>query len=190
LIPLLGGLREQLHHDLREDLWDFGRAPRRRRRLPRDVAVHELHRIGRLEGRRAGQELVEHRAERVEIGAVVERPVHPAGLLRRHVRERPFERVGALQLLRLEREARREPEAGEPHGEGRRIEEDVLGCDVLVDHAAAVERREGARGAEGDPQRGLEVRAPGAERLAHRAPARIRHDERDPVVTGARRRSP
>jgi hypothetical protein len=48
LIPLLGGLRQQLHHDRRERRGDFLRILVGRGRLPGDVAVHPLHRIGRF----------------------------------------------------------------------------------------------------------------------------------------------
>ncbi|HYS82884.1 MAG TPA: hypothetical protein VEM76_19425, partial [Anaeromyxobacteraceae bacterium] len=47
LVALLGRLREQLHHDRRDDVRDLFPPLVRRHRLPRDVAVHPFHRVGR-----------------------------------------------------------------------------------------------------------------------------------------------
>ena len=53
----------------------------RRRGLPRDVAMNPSHRIGGRERKLPGQHLVKRHAQRIEIAATVDRPVHAAGLL-------------------------------------------------------------------------------------------------------------
>ena len=52
LVALLGGLGEQLHDDRRERPRDVRDPLVGRHRLPGDVAVHPLHRIGGREGQR------------------------------------------------------------------------------------------------------------------------------------------
>ena len=80
---------------------------RKRNRLPGEVLPHKLHRVGRGKRRFAGKHLVESRAERVKIAAVIDRPVEAAGLLRRHVGQRPFEQPGAAgRPARMMRPAR------------------------------------------------------------------------------------
>ena len=91
-----------------------GDRSRGRRRLPGDVAVHPLHRIRGGERQRAGEHLVERDAERVEIAARVDRAIHPAGLLGRHVGQRAGDRLWRLGRLPLARQARSDPEPQEP----------------------------------------------------------------------------
>src|SRR2546428_10215693 len=88
LVPLLGSLGEELHDDPRErprnrglDLGGCGR------RL-RDVRVDQLEGVVGAERTGAGQQLVEHDAERVEVRAVVRYTIRPPGLLRGRVVER------------------------------------------------------------------------------------------------------
>ena len=50
LVALLSGLGEQLHNDRRHRAGDPLQPTGRRHRLPRDVAVHPFHRIGRRKG--------------------------------------------------------------------------------------------------------------------------------------------
>ena len=71
LVALLGGLGEELHDDSRERRRDVRDPLARRRRLPGDMAVHPLHRIGSREGQRSRQHLVEGDAQRIEIAAGV-----------------------------------------------------------------------------------------------------------------------
>ena len=88
LVALLGRLGEQLHDDRRDRGRDVLQPLAGRHRLSRDVAVHPFHRIGRGERQAAGEHLVEGDAEGVEVAAGIDRAVHPAGLLGRHVGER------------------------------------------------------------------------------------------------------
>ena len=50
LVAILGRLREQLHDDGRDRGRDISQPLGRRHRLPGDVAVHPLHRIGAANG--------------------------------------------------------------------------------------------------------------------------------------------
>ena len=88
-------------------------------RLPGDVAMDPLHRIGGGEGQRPRQHLVEGDAQRIEIAPGIDRPVHAAGLLGRHVGERPGDHLGRLGGLALARQTRGDAEAGQPDRAGR-----------------------------------------------------------------------
>ena len=79
------------------DIW-LDRCRSARHRLPRDLAVQSLHRIGGTEGQCLRQHLVERDAQRVEITARNDRSVHPAGLFGGHIREKILI-SGALTLL-------------------------------------------------------------------------------------------
>src|SRR5262249_25579676 len=63
LITLLCGLSEQLHDDRRHGRGDVLHALAGRCSMPRDMAVHPLHGIGRCEGERAREHLVEDDAQ-------------------------------------------------------------------------------------------------------------------------------
>ena len=106
--------------------------------------------VGR-EGERLRQQLVQRDAERIEIAAGIDRSVHAAGLLGRHVGERAGDDLRRSGILALARQARRDPESGQPHAAGR-VEEHVRRLDVLVNEAALVDLAErasqGNRGAQ------------------------------------------
>jgi hypothetical protein len=182
LIPISGGLGEELHDEIRDDRGELGRELARRRRHPREVAVQEIHGVRRRERRGAGQHLVERDAERVEVAAPIERPVHPPGLLRRDIGERPLQRFGARELLGLLREPRGDAEAEEPDTPRPGVDQQVLRPDVLVDDVAPVDRLERLRRRRGDPERGPEPEPARQEQLPQRAAARVRHDEQQPVA--------
>ena len=109
-----------------------------RQRLPRDVAVDPLHRIGGRERQRSREHLVEGDAERVEIAAGIDRAVHPPGLFRRHVGERPGDHLRRLGGLALARQTRGDAEAGQPDAVPVVIHQDVGRLDVLMDEPARV----------------------------------------------------
>ncbi len=71
LVALLGGLFEELHHNCRERAGDASDPLAGRHRLPRDMTVHPLHRIGSGEGQRPCQHLVERDTQSIEIAAGV-----------------------------------------------------------------------------------------------------------------------
>ena len=93
LIALLGGLREQLHHDLRHRFGN-GRVDHvRGRGVLGDVPMDHFKRIVRSKGACAGQDFVQNYTQRVEVRAVVRSTIHASSLLRRHVRERSERRL-------------------------------------------------------------------------------------------------
>ena len=142
LIAVLGRLGEQLHHDRRDHLWQTLTPLSWRHGSLRDVAVHPSHRIRRSERQLAGRQFVEDDAERVEVAAGVNRPVHPAGLLRRHVGECSRNELRRFRQTTLAREARRNAESPQPDAPRPRIDHHVGGFDVLVDKAAGVQLTE------------------------------------------------
>ena len=88
LIPILGGLREQPHDNRRQLFGNGVRHHGRRTWCPRDVRVHELERILALERRTTDEHCVQRCANRVEIGAMIDRAADAAGLLWRDIRRR------------------------------------------------------------------------------------------------------
>ncbi len=94
LVAIFGHLGEELHDDARDGLGDAGDDVRGRGGRARDMAVDPLEGIARLEREPAGQQLVERDAERIQVGPAVDGTVHPARLLRRHVRQRALDRLG------------------------------------------------------------------------------------------------
>ena len=125
LVAGLGRLGKQLHDDGRNRARDRRDALGGRHRPPRDVAVHPFQGIGRGEREAAGQHFVEGDAEGVQIGARVERPVHPAGLLGRHVGECAGDGLRREGGLPLARKSRRDPEASQPDVAGHLVDQHV-----------------------------------------------------------------
>ena len=106
---------------------------------PRALGHHPRHdRLGGRagEGRVAGEHLVEHRAERVDVGAgrdlALAHRLLGAHVVRRAERHAGLGHPGAAGLARGERD----PEVG--HQRAAVVEQDVLGLDVAVDHAVPV----------------------------------------------------
>ena len=82
-----------LHGDRRERPGNDG-ALTRLCRLARNVRLHPFQRISRGKGKRACEHLVQRDAQRVEIAEGIDRSVHPAGLFRRHIRQRAGDDFG------------------------------------------------------------------------------------------------
>ncbi len=183
LVAILGGLGQKPHHDRRERPWDAVGPLARRRRLPGDVAMDPLHRIGGDEGRRPRQHLVEGDAQRVEVAAGIDRAVHAAGLLRRHVGERPGDHLGRLGGLALARQPRGDAEADQPYGAGRGVDQDVGRLDVLVDEAPLVEPAQRVRQADGDAQERRDLPGPPQEPRQRLAAGVLEHERQLPAVT-------
>ena len=62
---------------------------RRRHRHPSQMIVGEPQRVAGAERRLTRGQLVQRRAQRVQVGALIHRPAGPPGLLRRQIRQRP-----------------------------------------------------------------------------------------------------
>src|ERR1700722_20028730 len=138
LVAVLGGLSEELHHNSGERVRDARDPLVGRHRLPRDMPVHPLHRIGGGEGKLPRQHFVEGDTQRIEIAAGVHRAVHPASLFWRHVWERPGDYVRRRWGLMLARETRGYAEPGQPYAAACRIHQDIRRLDILMDEAALV----------------------------------------------------
>ena len=103
-----------------------------------DVLMHQFHAVLGVERAAAEQQFVESDAQRVVIAAVIDRPVHASGLFRRDVGERAFEVVRVLQLPVFMCEPSGVAEIDDLDFAGLRVDQDVVGVDVLVDDAVAV----------------------------------------------------
>ena len=156
------------------------RAPRRSARLSRRTcaAIMASGVAERAERHLAADDLVEHRAEAEDVGALVHLVGVPARLLGRHVPRRS-DRAGRFHLRRASRRGARlgEPREAPVHQvdlpEARH--HDVLGLEIAVDDAAVVRVRDGVA----DLHEDLEAlgdalgRADGPRGIAQ--PARERH---------------
>ena len=98
-----------------------------------------------MNGQCSREHLVEGDAAGIEIAAGIDRAVHPAGLFRRHVGERPGDHLGRRGGLALARQTRRDAEAREPDAAGCRVDQDIGRLDVLVDEALPVHLAECGR---------------------------------------------
>ncbi len=98
-------------------------------------------RIGGGEGQHLRQHLVEGDTQRIKIAARVDRAVHAAGLLRRHIGERAGDHLGRCGRLALARQPGRYAETRQPDGQRRSRRRRGRGpaSDVLVDQAPLVE---------------------------------------------------
>src|SRR6185437_12826896 len=101
------------------------------------MTMDPLHRIRCRERQQPREHLVQRHAERIEIGARVDRAIHPTGLLWRHIREGPrddFRRHGWLMFVR---QLRSNAEAGQANMIVA-IDEHVCRFDVLMNETASM----------------------------------------------------
>jgi hypothetical protein len=181
-IAIVDRLGQKAQHDPRQHL-GHRRDLRRRRRQLRQVAVDPLERVGGLERQPPGQHLIEDHAQRIQIGALIERAVHAPGLLRRHMRKRPFDQRRTANQRRsargrpLARRARGQAQLGQLDLPLAVLDENAERSQLAMDHAPAVNLAE--RGSDGDGE--LE-KAPGlhrrAEQRCEHAPARVFEHQR------------
>ena len=197
LIPILRALGHELRHDRGERRRHVRIDVVRGGRLLADVAVHPLERIPGRERKRAGQELEQHHAERVVVGAVVDVASRAPGLFRREVRQRTFEPGREPGALPFVRQLRADAEVDQADVTGAEIDQHVPGHDVLVNQVLLVNLAERAgqlddeRQDDGEGERcaltfGDDVGQRAAERLhLHRDVAgRIRHERARPDHAG------
>jgi hypothetical protein len=134
LKPILGSLLEAVHDECVEARRHV-RDPLAQRRwiVPQD-GRHRVRRARPVERRRAGEHLVQHAAEREDVGGGVRRL--PPHLFRRHVAGRPHHGTGARlarrRAARLRRHSR-QPEVEDLHRPVR-AEEHVLGLEIRELH--------------------------------------------------------
>jgi hypothetical protein len=97
LITVFGPLREQLHDDRRNHAGNFLQPLGGGHRPPGQMAVHPFHRLRGNKGQSAGKHLVESDAECVEVAAGIDGPIHPTGLLGRHIGKRASNHLGRVR---------------------------------------------------------------------------------------------
>src|ERR1700722_3663294 len=145
LIALLACLCDQLHDDRGDDvghiLYPFGRwySP------PSDVAMQPLHGVGRGKRQGAREHPVKRDAECVQVAAGIDRPIHAAGLLWRHIGEGAGDCLEWFECLPLARKARCDAEPRESDLLAYGVHQDICRFKVLVNEAAP----EGLRGGAG-----------------------------------------
>jgi hypothetical protein len=177
LVTILGHLGEELQDDRGEHLRQLRHPRAGRLRGACDVAMHPFERVLRLEGQAPREHLVERDAQRIEVGAAVDDPVHAPRLLGRQVRQGALDELQGSCGRLLAGEAGGEPEVGELHLAGRRVEEDVLGLQVPVEDALLVQLRHGPRDTDRKLQESLDGHGR-AEDVVERRTAEILQDER------------
>ena len=181
LVALIGDLGEELHHDCRERPRDARDPLVGRHRLPRDMAVHPFHRVGGGEGELSRQHFVKGDTQSVEIAAGVYRAVHPAGLFRRHVGERPSDHLRRCGRLVLARQTRGDAEPRQPHAAACRVHQDICRLDVLMNKAARVHLAERPREGDRDAQEMRYVQR-SAKQCINRRTARILKHQRQAII--------
>jgi hypothetical protein len=177
LIALLRRLGQQLH-DHGGQARRYGRPHLVRwGRLSRELAVKQFERVRRLERRPADQHFVERAAQRVQVGAVVDAPVRPARLFRRHVRERTLEPRDIGRRAALPRKTARDAEIRKTHVERLGIHDDVGRLDVLVDDPLAVDLAQDGREADAGAAHGTGVGRFAPQELLQRDATGILEDQ-------------
>ena len=173
LVALLGGLDQQLEDHLPHRAGHLLAHAQGEKRALGDVVVDQLGRVRALEGGVAREQLVEDRPQRIEVGPVVDGPVHAPGLLGRDVAQGPFQGGGGHRLLLLALQARGDVEVDDAHtGEGG-VDQDVGGRQILVHDTRLVDVAHRPQ----DPQHQRQQIGQ-RDRLAHQP------GQRHPVVVG------
>ena len=181
LVTLLGIFGEQLHHDRREGPRDACDPLVGRRRLAGNMAVHPFHRISGGEGQFARQHLIEGHAQRVEVAAGIDRPVHPPGLFGRHVGERPGDHLRRRRGLALAWQTRGDAKAGQPGVAGDGVHQNIRRLDVLMDEAALVNLSQRRSDADGEAQKRHDLGGLPQE-LQQGLPTGVLHQKRKPPL--------
>ncbi len=151
-VPILLALRERLQADALQVRRDVAHELTRRLRLIVAHLPQQLRDFGRPERRTARQELVQHDAQAIEVGAPVDAVRRSPGLFGRHVLggTRDATLLFPARLLFAQREA-------EVHQHRHAIagDDDVRGFDVAVDDAPRVGMAKGIEHGNCDPRRVL-----------------------------------
>ena len=147
----------------------------RRHRHPGQEIMGQPQRVPGAERRPAGGELIQRRAQRVQVGPLIHRPAGPPGLLRRQVRQRPGDLAVRGELRADLRERGRQREVHQARGPVAG-DHDVRWTNVPVHHPRAVHpgHRPGQPGRQPGQLTGRQ--RPGQPSQAHAA--RIRQHDR------------
>ncbi len=139
LIARFGRFFEQFQHDFRQNGWHSGAALCRRNGHPRKVCMHEYCSVARWERRRPGEQFVESGAERIKVGAVVNRAVHAPGLFGRDVVQRAFQIAVADNADGFVGQQSSDAEVYQPDILPLCVHQNIVGLDVFVDDVAVVQ---------------------------------------------------
>ena len=182
LVAVFGRFGEELHDDVGQRFGNGGVDLERRRRPDGEMAVDQLHGVGGGERRPPGEGLVERGAEGVEVGAVIDRPVHPPGLLGGEVGEGPFQAIGGAGVPMHAGQAGGDPEVGDLDRRERVVDHDVGRVEVLVDDVGVVEMPQRPHEGDRHAEEGLGVESRRADHRPQRTAAAVFEDQPDPVL--------
>ena len=140
LIALIGIFFQQALDDRQQLARQVGECRVRPVGTAGNVAMHEFHRVARLERRLAGQQFVEGGAERIEIGAPVDPPIHAPRLFRRHVTQGAFQGLEIDDAMAFVGQFTGDAEIGQLQQTPIGVPHQIGGIDVLVDHAMTMDR--------------------------------------------------
>ena len=149
LVAVVGTLGKQLQDDLFDRGGSALHALTGRLGRPRDMGVDPFRGIRGREGKLAGEHLVERDAEGVEVAPRVDRPVHLASLLGRHIGKRAGD--GRWAPL-LPEHPRGDAEPGQPCLARADIDQDMRRLDILVHDALLMKLAQCGGDADGHAQ--------------------------------------
>ncbi len=112
LITFLGHLREKLHDNRRDRLWQPLHPFTWEHRLSCDVAMDPLHRIGGREREDSCEHFVQTDTVRIKVASRINRPAHTAGLFGCHVGQCPCDLRGRFGQLAFARKRASNAETG------------------------------------------------------------------------------
>jgi hypothetical protein len=153
--------------------------------------VDPLQRISGGKRQLTCKHLVEGDAQRIEIAARINRAIHAAGLLGRHVGEGPGNDLRRRRRLRLARQLGRNSEASEPYVAGI-VHQHIRGLDVLMNEAVSMDLAKGSRQADSDAQEIGQIQrlpsVPLKNQIQGLASRIFEYENRPPFVTSERQR--
>ena len=186
LIAVLRQLGQQLHHDVRDRLRHVGRDVARRRRDAGDMAMRPFQRIVRGKRQLAGQHAVQRDAERIEIGAVIDRAMHAPGLFGRQIG--PVGRACGVSIGRKSLVlASGEADIGQQDAMALARHQQVGGADIPMDDPGRMHAGQGLRELAGDvhangPRHAWMLCQKEFERFACEVVQRVQHHRQMPAL--------
>jgi hypothetical protein len=152
-------------------------------RCGRDGEVGVQHFQGVMARKRHGarQHLIEGHPQRIQIRALINRLMHPPGLLRRQIGQGVLESVGAHHRLYVLLASRGHPEINELDHPCVGVDDDIVRMDVQMHHPAAVYRFEPLGQLPREAQKGGERKTPRWHHLGERLGAKVLDDQGQPV---------
>nr|WP_300971274.1 hypothetical protein [Thiocapsa sp.] len=177
LIAVVRFLGEQGQDQLRHAGRQPGRPLLRRHRRAGQVGMDQAKGIGAGKGRGTGGQGIEGGAERIEVGAVVDRPIHPPGLLGRQIGRRARQGTRVIEPRVLFGKGRGQIVVDDLHLQVGRPHQDVGGVQILVDDTAPVDLRHRMRQRVGDGHKALRIEVAQESRRLQGDTAEVRHGQ-------------